>query len=258
LAWKYAETKSEITYQNMENAVQALHSAIKGTPDKPVITRFADADGTPFPAAPSKDVYTSFFFGYGAAYPYVKNEALKRQMRTDVERIANRFLIDELTVRVGDRTLVTLSPYLRPEEIRSGIHELFRDKRDMKNFLRDIKIAQRLILFGDLWHGFNEVLKALKKQDEERLFDLVLPSINGMFTLLERGRDILTEKYRDDLFPRRRNDKNYPGKKLAGLITQALERFPKSKDGVRFTSFRISASWRATPSSPCTSSARRK
>jgi hypothetical protein len=58
--------------------------------------------------------------------------------------------------------------------------------------------------------------------------------MNGIFGILERGRDILREKYREDLFPRRTFNREYPGRKLTILLAETLAKFPKNRDGQRF------------------------
>src|SRR6185295_18015033 len=110
LAWKFAVTKKHRDLERMEKAIQTLHRTIKGTANHPILTRFVDADNTPDSVSPSKDVYTSFFFAYATAFPYVKDPELKRQMVRDIDHLSNRFLKDELTIREGTQTLMNLKP----------------------------------------------------------------------------------------------------------------------------------------------------
>jgi hypothetical protein len=234
LAWKYEATHDDLTYQAMENAIEALHSAIKGTATHPVICRYVDADGAPFPAAPSKDVYTSFFLGYAAAFPHIKNAALRAQMKIDVTRVGNRLLTDGLLIRIGNHPMVSLTPYLTPDEVRFGIHELMRDKKMIHDILKGIRIARRTLSFGELWPGMNDVVNALHRQDEIALYNLVVPTMNGLAGLIVRARDLLQEQYREDLFPKRARNQEFPGKKLAELLSDCLEKFPKGTDGQRF------------------------
>lgn len=235
LAWKYATTHDEMTYQALENGLATLHNAIKGTVDEPLLTRFVEEEGTPFPKSPSKDVYTSFFLAMSAAYPHITNPALKKQMRWDVERIAEKFLRDDLRIKCGSQTLVSLTPYLTPEEIQSGIQILLNDNRKLKKFVKTLKLSKRYLPFGELWPGMKEVIRGLEKKDEKRLMELVVPTMNGAFMLAERVRDVLREQYREDLFPKRFNNKEYPGIKLADQLNIALKRFPKKNNDQRLS-----------------------
>lgn len=233
LAWKYAATRDPLTYQALENGLGALHNAVKGTPEEPVLTRFVDEDGTPYPKNASKDVYTSFFLANAVAYPYISNEALKKQMRLDTQRLAAKFLRDGLQVKSGPRTLMSLTPYLTENEIRSGIRTLINDNKRLRKFVRNLRLSKRYLPFGELWPGMKQVIKALEAKDESQLLTLVLPTMNGAFMLMERVRDILREQYRQDLFPKRFTNKEYPGIKLADTLTTALKRFPIDNNGQR-------------------------
>ncbi len=237
LAWKYAATGDALTYQALENGLATLHNAIKGTFDEPIITRYVDVDGNPFSKIPSKDVYTSFFLAMSVAYPRITNPALKKQMRDDVDRIATKFLRDDLAVKSGSKTLFSLTPYLSESEIRSGIRKLLDDKKDVHQFVKNLKMSRRYLPFGELWPGMKEVIKALEAEDEQRCFELTLPTMNGVFLLGERVRDVLREQYRQDLFPKRYTNKEYPGIKLADMLTTLLKRFPKKEDGQRLREF---------------------
>ncbi|MCG3205270.1 MAG: hypothetical protein KCHDKBKB_01989 [Elusimicrobia bacterium] len=233
LAWKYAATKDALTYQALENGLETLHNAIKGTYDEPLLTRFVDEEGTPFPKDPSKDIYTAFFLAHAAAYPHISNTALKNQMRNDVERIASKFLRDDLRIKSGPRTLVSLTPYLTDEEIQSGIQILMNNQKQHKKFIKSLKSSRRYMPFGELWPGMKSVIQAVERKDQNELLRLVTPTLNGAFTLGERVRDILREQYREDLFPKRFNNKGYPGIKLADLITSFLKRYPPNGQGSR-------------------------
>lgn len=234
LAWKYGVTKDVLTYQMLENTIHILHNAIQGTPEAPLIARFVAKDGTPEAKAPSKDVYTSFFFGYSAAYPFVESELLKEQMRADVETLATKFLKDGLAIRGAPGTLASLTPYFTEEEIRHGIQELFLDKHATNELIKNLKRANRVLPFGELWPGFKSVVRALKKRDEDDLARQVLPTLNGIAALGKRVRDILREQYREDLFPKRFRNQDYPGKKLEQLLTVTIAKFPKEKNDDHF------------------------
>jgi len=234
LAWRYAAIKDSLTYQAMENAIQTLHSAIKGTYESPILTRFVDEEGVPFPKSPSKDCYTAFFFGYRTAFPLVHNEALKKQMAADVRRIGNRFLTEGLRVRAGSQNILSLTPYFTEEEVRGGIKELLQNKEEYHSFLKNLRFAQTILPFGDLWPGSSDVIRALKQKDEEKLYQLVVPTMNGLCGVLERVRDILREEYRQDLFPIRFTNRDYPGKRLERILTSSLNKFSLKKSGRRF------------------------
>ena len=233
LAWKFAATRDDRTYQALENGVETLHKAIKGTFDEPILTRFVEEDGTPFSKNPSKDVYASFFFAYGAAYPYISNAALKKQMRVDIDRLAGKFLRDGLRIKNGTLTMTSLTPYLTEEEIHSGVTILLNDNRHLKKFIKTLKLSRHYLPFGDLWPGMKQVIAALEKKDEKKIMELVVPTMNGAFSLMERSRDILREQYRQDLFPKRFTNKEYPGIKLADMLNLMIKRFPAHEDTQR-------------------------
>ena len=233
LAWKYAATRDPGTYQLLENGLETLHNALKGTPEDPVLTRFVDEDGTPFPKHPSKDVYTSFFLAHAVAYPYIPEGPLKKQMRLDIDRLADKFLRDDLRIKNGPRTLTSLTPYLTEDEIISGMRVLLNDNRRLKKFIRALRASKRYLPFGEIWPGMKQVIAALERKDEKEALALVIPTMNGALSLMERVRDILREQYRHDLFPRRFINKEYPGIKLADMLALTLKRFPKRADGQR-------------------------
>jgi hypothetical protein len=234
LAWKYGATKSELTLQALENAIEQLHNAVKGTPDDPIITRFVDESGTPLFQSPSKDVYTAFFLAYSAAYPHIQNPALKKQMRMDVERLGNRFLQDRLTIRGGTGALISLTPYFTEDEVRHGISKLMTDKKMKRNIVKGLKQARRLAPFAELWPGIKLTIKAIEKNDAEKIYQMVVPTLNGVGDVMERSRDLLREQYRSDLFLIRFHHREYPGKQLETLLTNVLKRFPRGKSGKRF------------------------
>ncbi len=234
LAWKYGATKSELTLQSLENTLDRLHDAVKGTYDDPIITRYVDESGTPLFKSPSKDVYTAFFLAHSAAYPLIKNEALKKQMRTDLERIGNRFLQDRLTIRGGEGALVSLTPYFTDDEVRHGISKMMGNKKTRKSVVKGLRQARKLAPFSQLWPGMKITINAIEKGDAQLLFGMVVPTMNGIGEVMERTRDILREQYRTDLFPIRFRHREYPGKQLEMLLTQTLKRFPRGKSGRRF------------------------
>jgi hypothetical protein len=233
LAWKYAATKDEYTYQQLENGLATLHKAIKGTEDAPLLARYVAADGTPFPKIPSKDVYNAFFLAYAAAYPQISNTALRGQMKDDVDRIASRFLRDDLRVKAGSATCFGLTSYFTDEEIRGGIQKVLNDQRHLKKFVRALKMSKRIVPVGDLWPGMTRVIRALENRDAAKLMTLVLPTANGAFLILERIREVLREQYRKDLLPVRLPNPEYPGIRLSNDITDILHHFPVNDDGNR-------------------------
>lgn len=234
LAWRYAVTKDPVTLGHLENALQTLHNAIKGSYDRPLLTRYVDENGEPFARSPSKDPYTAFFFAHAAAYPHITNPALKSQMKHDADRIATRFLKENLSLKEGETEILSLAPYFSDPVVRRGIRKLLDDRDDLKKFIKAIKVANGVIPFGDLWPGSKEVLKALKKRDADRLFLLTVPTSNGLMELVARVRDILREQYRQDLFPKRYTYRDYPGRQLETLLTICLDRF-NAKKGPRIT-----------------------
>ncbi len=233
LAWKYSVTKDAFTYQALENGIATLHKTIKGTDDEPLLTRYVDGDGTPFPKIPSKDVYNSFFLAYAAAYPHISNPALRDQMKSDIDRLANKFLRDSLRIKSGSTMCFGLTPYFTDEEIKDGIEKILSNKKNLKKFIHVLKTSKRVVPVGDLWPGMTRVIRALENRDEAKLLALALPTANGAFLILERVREVLREQYRKDLLPVRLPNPEYPGIRLANDITDILHHFPKNDDGNR-------------------------
>lgn len=230
LAWKYAVTKDELTYQALENGLQTLHKAVKGTEDAPLITRFVDAQGNAFPKSPSKDVYTSFFLAASAAMPYLRNEPLKRQIREEAIRIGDRFLQDGLTIRGGATTLTSLTPYFTTSEISRGLDEFFENKRNVKKTIKTLKRAKRYAPLVEPWPGFKTIIRALDRHDKEAVMEQVVPTMNAVLLLMVRARDILRQQFRTDLFPKRFRNKDYPGRHLELLLTHILKQVPPRFD----------------------------
>jgi len=234
LAWKYSVTKSALTLQELENALATLHSSLLGIKDKPFLARFVDENGNPYHKGPSKDVYASFFLAYSVSYPLIKNQALKNQMEEDISKIGERFIGDDLTIKAGDKVCSNLTPYFTEEEIRSGLKKFLADEEGKKELLKNLTRARRLVPFYELWPGMKKTIKALKANDEDDLYECVLPTMNGIVQTAERVADILREHFRDSLFSNRNKGRDYPGKKLARFINQTLKKFPKETDGKRF------------------------
>lgn len=235
LAWKYSVTKDELTYQALENGLAVLHKAIQGTESHPVMARYVDKDGTVFPKSPSKDVYTSYFLALSAAYPRIENAGLKKQIEEDVRRITLRLVADNLQVKAGGQTILSLTPYVPMEEVKNGVRELLADKKLQKSIRQAFKTSRRVLPFYEVWPGLKDVVKAMDRGDEERLIQLVVPTLNGTILVVERVRDLLREQYRSDLFPRRKfRFHDLPGRQLADLLTDGLKKLPRSKDGIRF------------------------
>lgn len=234
LAWKYGVTRNELTLQALENTINQMHNGIKGSSDEPLITRFVDDHGNPHYDSPSKDVYTSFFLAYSAAYPLIQNEALKKQMRLDVQYIGDRFLQDNLTIKGGPETLVSLTPYFTEAEVRNGIRKMIKDKKTKKQIVKGLKQARKMAPFVELWPGIKQTIKYIEKGDEDKIFGAVVPTLNGIAGVVERARDILREQHRTDLFPIRFRYKEYPGKQLEAMLTETLKKFPPKKSGRRF------------------------
>lgn len=233
LSWKYRVTKDSATLMELENAMSALHTAIQGSYDRPLLARFVDDNYQPFSRSSSKDSYAAFFFATAATAPLIKNPTLKTQMSLDAKRIADRFLKEGLRLAEGQTEILTLAPYFSERVIKNGISSLVSQRRHTHRALKAIKKANTLIPFGDLWPGSKDVVYALKKRDEEKLFQLVIPTVNGLLNLASRLREILREQYRTDLFLRKSNDLDYPGKMLEAHLTDALARFPLKKSGRR-------------------------
>ncbi len=232
LAWRFALTRDLATQDSLENALHALHTSIKGTYDRPILARYVSESGQPYPTSSSKDSYAAFFFSYAAAAPHVKNPALKKQMADDAQRLASRFIKEDLSIREGETEIMSLSPYFSERVVKKGIDELIEDKEERHDFLKALKRANSIVPFGDAWPGSKDVIRALKNNDGEKLFQLVVPTANGLLDLAQRVRDLLREEYREDLFPKR-TYLTYPGKKLETVITQMLKRFPPQRDGRR-------------------------
>lgn len=233
LAWKYSVTKDEFTYQALENALQTLHNAIKGTAEQPIIVRFVDKDGTPFPKSPSKDVYTSFFLAYSAAYPQVRNEALRAQMRLDVDRIAGRFIKDGLTVKAGPKAFLSLTPYLTDEEVSEGIDKMLKNKRLLRKISSTARQVKRYTPMNELWPGMKNTVRAIERRNPKQIKGLVVPAMNGAFDMALRGRDLLRERYRSDFIIRHVRNNDHPGKLLADAITETMKKIPQGHDGRR-------------------------
>lgn len=233
LSWKFSQTHDAITSQELENAMQSLHNAVKGTPDQPIITRFVDKQGTPASKSPSKDVYTAFFFACSAAYPVIQNDSLKMQIRNDVNRIATRFLKDDLTIRGGPTTLASLTPYFDPRDLKVGVQAL-AEKTESNRVLKNLQDAKRYVPFQEMWPGMKDLMSALQKRDEKKLLELVVPTMNGAITVAERMIDLLKESSRDDLVHFRGPQIERPGKKLVALLNEALKKLPPAKNGRRF------------------------
>jgi hypothetical protein len=238
LAWKYAVTRDSDTYHSLMDRMKSLHQAIKGTQEKPLLVRFVDEDSKPFPNSPSKDVYMSYFFAHAVAAPYITDNDLIEQMKIDVEKLGSRFLVDGLAVKNGRVEIMSLTPYLTEQEVRSGVRKLLEDEREYKEFLHGLRKAKKYLPWAELWPGMNKVIAALKARDEDALVGLTVPTMNGMVYLIERARDLLKEQYRQDLFPARYKNNNYPGKKLEVLLTTTLSKLPPEKAGRRFNSIR--------------------
>lgn len=227
LSWKYAVTHDPFTYTALENAIHTLRSTIQGTDDSPFLTRFIDSNGIPFPKGPSKDVYTAFFLAYATAYPHIKNGDLKKKMQADLKNIGDRLLQDNLQVHSSFNSVLSLTPYFTKEEVLHGAESLLEDPEDYKKTIKTLKKLKRSVPVGDFWPVIKKIIKALNKKDLDELVSLAVPTMNDALVLLERVRDILREQYREDLFPLRKRNQDYPGKKLEILITQSLEKLPR-------------------------------
>jgi len=232
LAWRYGATKDPLVAQALENEIQTLHSAIKGTKEEPFLARYVFPDGTPYPKSPSKDPYTAFYLAYAAAYPHIDNRFLKAQMRQDLTLLTSRFLTHGLTIKQGNKVIISLAPYFTEEEIRSGIRKLFEEKDGTKQILSGLKKAKSYLPFTEFWPGIEKTKDALKRKNENELFKQILPTVNGVANLLDRVRVVLREQYRNDLFPRRQRNQDYPGIRLEGLLAQCLGKFPKKVNRV--------------------------
>jgi hypothetical protein len=234
LAWKYAVTKDPWTYQALENVLTTLHNSIKGDGKNPILTRYVGPDETPFSKSPSKDVYNSFFLAYSVAYPHISNRALKQQMEDDLERLATSFIKNDLTIKLGHHVLMSLTPYFTEEEVKKGIREFLDDKKAVKKALRSIRLTKRYLPIAQPWPEMNQVVQAIKQGNEEKLFSLVVPTMNGLVQLVERAREILREQYRVDLFPKRLRQLDVPGRRLLDLTNETLRKLPPPIEGKRF------------------------
>lgn len=59
--------------------------------------------GYAFKGDASKDQYIGIFFGYGVSWPFVRDPALRQQIRDDVARCADKLIADDLSIRQGGR-----------------------------------------------------------------------------------------------------------------------------------------------------------
>ncbi|MBV9080417.1 MAG: hypothetical protein JO102_04775, partial [Elusimicrobia bacterium] len=212
LAWKLSVAKDAYTEESLENAMEALHSAVKGTPEEPIITRFVAADGNPHPKSPSRDVYTSFFLACAAAYPVLESPSLRAQIRLDVDRIATRLLTENWVVRGAGHPLVNLGPHFTADEVRDGISKLAHDPNAAKSALRVLRRVQHFVPFYDLWPGVKDVMTALEKRDDKKLTEVVVPAANGVFFLADEVIRILRTDAHDDIDDRRVRSADLPAK----------------------------------------------
>lgn len=235
LAWKVAATRDPAAIQALENGLATLHSAIKGAPDAPILTRFVDADGQPYPKPPSKDVYTSYFFAASAAAPHLENAALRKQLRRDTGRLALRFLNQNLGLRGSERAILNLSPFFTVDDVRHGVHKLATNRKSQRRVLKVLRTLQRTVPFFEVWPGLSRTVEALRRGNEEELVSLAVPTLNGAILIVERIHDWLDEHYRTDLFPRSPPTFGFSGRRLAGLIGASLQKLPpRQRDGRRF------------------------
>ncbi|MFN0117641.1 MAG: hypothetical protein ACKVQC_05025 [Elusimicrobiota bacterium] len=234
LAWKYSVTKDEWTYSQLENVLETLHSVVKGTEDSPILVRYVDSDGNPHPKNPSKDVYTAYFLAASSIYPVLRPSPLKKRLKEDIERISYKLINDNLIVMKNSQNILSLTPYLTESEIRIGIKKLFAQKKVQKNTIRTLKQISRFLPFSDLWPGLRVFKKALLTQDEDIMFNNVIPTLNGVTQLIARARDLLKEQSRNDLISFKTKNPYFPAEKLAVLLTKSLKKFPPEKNKVRF------------------------
>lgn len=233
LAWHLSTRRDDATTQDFENALMALHSAIKGDAEHPILARYADADGSPHPASPSKDVYTAFFFGCAMAYPQIENHALKAQVKEDVRRVATRLLKDGLVVRGGKTVLASFAPYFTTEELHAGIRSLVAEKDHGRTVARMMHKASSYSPFQPLVPGIKEISRALEKRDENALFKLALPAADGVLDLADRVAHILREHGRRDLIGPALNRAEPAALRLAALLTSSLKKLPSPTGGRR-------------------------
>jgi hypothetical protein len=103
-----------------------------------------------------------------------------------------------------------------------------------RKMVKNLKQASKFAPFAELWPGLKQTIRAMERGDEEKLYSLVIPAMNGIAGLVERTRDLLREQYRTDLFPFRfHNQRDYPGKQLEQLLTQTLNKLPTTKSSTR-------------------------
>ena len=226
LAWKAQVEKDFQTHQQLMRSIETLRRSIKGTEEAPIITRYVDEKDDALNQKTSKDVYTTFFFAYAVAYPVIKNEALKELMRNDLEKIGNRFLLDNLTIKKGNQIQVTLTPHYTEAEIRHGINKIFKNEKKRKKLIKGLKTAQTFFPFAELWPGLKKTRRAIKKKDADQLFSMVVPTMNGIADLAARAQDIMREKYREDLLPMRKYNPHHPGKRLVALVNESMKKLP--------------------------------
>jgi len=150
-----------------------------------------------------------------------------------VERIATRLLKDDLTVRSGGSTLVSLAPYFNPADLRKGVRGLI-ERNHRNKALKNLKEAKKYVPFQEIWPGMKDLIAALEKRDEKKLLELVVPTMNGAITVAERMIDLLRESSRNDLVRFSGPTMERPGKRLAVVLAEALGKLPPSKSGRRF------------------------
>jgi hypothetical protein len=235
LAWHLAVSPDDQTEGDLENAMNAIHDAIKGSADHPVLARFVDADGAPKPESPSRDVYAAFFFACANAYPQIHNPAMRAQIRSDVRRLTKRLLADGLVVRGGrDTVFASFAPHFTMEEIRRGLDHFLSNRAEVHRVTRALKDAGRFVPFQEMWPGINALIKALDHRDEKELLRLVVPTADGVASLANRLIHVLKEEGRRDLIGPSLNRPEPASLRLAALLSSCLKKLPPAVDGHRF------------------------
>ncbi len=188
-AWRYRATRDPEALARMEDSLRALHRLADLSPTPGTLVRYLDSSFQPLLDPPaSKDTYTGYFFAAAQCLPVVKDRGLRRDILSDIDRIAGHFLDHDLAFVPNGGQRLEFNPSLSNDQMAEIIQALERDAGDRQHLIRMLEAVNLYFLIHGQrpWPELPKMIRDLKARDFASVRRNLVAFLNGALEALRQ------------------------------------------------------------------------